>query len=84
MIIYDTRIGNVVDDGWQFMTDDFGNQDFYAPTLITIKDGFVYGFDDDLALKRGKDSHNRKLSQEELDLKREYLINIFEEYKSNE
>lgn len=66
------------------MTDDFGNQDFYAPTLITIKDGFVYGFNDDLALKRGKDSHNRKLSQEELDLKREYLINTFEEYKSNE
>lgn len=66
------------------MTDDLGNQDFYAPTLITIIDGFVYGFDDDLALKRGKNSYKRILSQEELNLKREYLINIFEEYKSNE
>lgn len=66
------------------MTDDFGNQEFYAPTLITIKDGFVYGFDDDLALKRGRDSYKRSLSQEELDLKREYLTNLFEEYTSNE
>ena len=66
------------------MTDDLGNQEFYAPTLITIKDGFVYGFDDDLALKRGKNSYKRTLSQEELDIKREYLINLFEEYTSNE
>ena len=66
------------------MTDDLGRQNFYAPTLITIKDGFVYSFDDDLSLKRGKDSYKRVLSQEELDAKREYLINTFEEYTSNE
>lgn len=33
MIIYDTRIGNVVDDGWQFMTDDFGNNFITKPSI---------------------------------------------------
>lgn len=66
------------------ITDDFGNQDFYSPTLITIKDGFIYSFDDDLALKRGKDSFERTLSQDEIALKSEYLTNLFEEYTSNE
>lgn len=65
-------------------TDDLGNQELYAPTLIFIKDGSVFAFDDDLALQRGDGSNEKALSEEKSLLKRDYLINVLEEYTSNE
>lgn len=65
-------------------TDDLGKQNFYAPTLIFIKDGQVYEYDDDLAFIHGNESENGILTEEKTQEKRDYLINVLEGYLTNE
>ncbi|MBO4601495.1 MAG: hypothetical protein J5634_04610 [Bacilli bacterium] len=66
------------------ITDDLGNQDLYAPSLIFIKNGDLYAIDDDLVLQHGKKTSSDILTDEKLNEKREVLINIIEGYLTNE
>lgn len=66
------------------ITDDLGNQDLHAPTLIFIKDSEVYMVLDDLALQHGKDANDKILSLELQEEKKEELVNVMEGYLYNE
>lgn len=66
------------------ITDDLGKQSLYAPTLIFIKNGSVYNFDDSLALPHGKKSIDKVWNEEMVEAKRSFLFEIMEGYISNE
>lgn len=64
--------------------DDLGKANLYAPTLIFIKDGEVYEYDDDLAFVHGNKDAKDILTDEKVQEKREYLINVLEGYLTYE
>lgn len=66
------------------ITDDLGKQNLYAPTLIFIKNGSVYNFDDSLVLSHGKKSIDKVWNEEIIEAKRSFLFEIMEGYISNE
>jgi len=66
------------------LTDDTGRQNLYSPTLVFIKNGEVYAFDDTLSMYRGNATAKDYYSDEVESERREYLINAFEGYISYE
>lgn len=66
------------------VTDDLGEQNLYAPTLIFIKNGSVYKFDDSLTLIHGKVDIDKIWNEETIEAKRSYLFEVMEGYISNE
>ena len=66
------------------LTDDLGEQDLHAPTLIFVKDGSVYAFDDSLSINHGKVDADKVWNEEVENQKREYLINTMEGYLLHE
>lgn len=66
------------------ITDDLGEQNLYAPTLIFIKNGMVYEFDDSLSLNRGEVNVDKIWTDSMVQLKRDFLYQAVEGFISNE
>ena len=66
------------------LTDDLGNQDLVAPTLIFIKNGAVYAIDDEFSYIRGNKSVDAVLTEEVIYDKTTYLQLLMEGYKNYE
>lgn len=66
------------------LTDDLGEQDLHAPTLLFIKNGDIYAFDDDLSLVHGVFDIDKVWNEEVINAKREYLTEVIGGYLANE
>ena len=66
------------------ITDDLGNQNLCAPTLIFIKKGIVYSFDDSLSINHGKLDVDKVWDEETIESKQNYLIETMEGFINNE
>ena len=66
------------------LTDDLGEQDLHAPTLIFVKNGSIYAFDDSLSSYHGNKKIDEVWNEETINYKREYLIDTMEGYLLNE
>ena len=65
-------------------TDDLGKQNLYAPTLIFIKNGLVYEFDDSLSINRGEVNVDKIWNDNMIQTKKNYLNQIMEGFIGNE
>lgn len=65
-------------------TDDLGKQNLYAPTLIFIKNGLVYEFDDSLSINRGEINVDKIWNDNMIQTKKNYLNQIMEGFIGNE
>ena len=66
------------------ITDDLGEQDLHAPTLIFFKNGLVYSYDDSLSQVRGEYNIDTVWNEETINLKRTYLSEVMEEFSKHE
>lgn len=66
------------------LTDDLGNQNLYSPTLIFIKKGLIYEFDDSLSINHGKMDIDKVWNNDTIESKRDYLFNVMEGFINNE
>ncbi|MBR5662461.1 MAG: hypothetical protein IKX00_02275 [Bacilli bacterium] len=66
------------------ITDDTGKQNLYAPTLIFIKNGDIYAFDDSLSIVHGNKDIDELWNEELVNAKKAYLTEVMEGYISNE
>ena len=66
------------------MTDDLGNQDLHAPTLIFFKNGLVYSFDDSLSEYRGNFNVDDVWTEEQINIKKTYLTEVMKGFSLNE
>lgn len=73
-----TKLSNYV------LTDDLGRQNLYSPTLLFIKKGEVYIFDDSLSINHGEIDIDKVWTEEVINQKREFLLNAMEGFISNE
>ena len=73
-----TKLSNYV------LTDDLGRQNLYSPTLLFIKKGEVYIFDDSLSINHGEIDIDKVWTEDEKKKKREFLLNAMEGFISNE
>lgn len=73
-----TKLSNYV------LTDDLGRQNLYSPTLLFIKKGEVYIFDDSLSINHGEIDIDKVWNEEVINQKREFLLNAMEGFISNE
>lgn len=64
--------------------DDLGEQNLYAPTLIFVKKGMVYSFDDSLSINHGKLDVDKVWDEETIESKKNYLIETMEGFINNE
>lgn len=73
-----TKLSNYV------LTDDLGRQNLYSPTLLFIKKGEVYIFDDSLSINHGEIDIDKVWTEDVINQKREFLLNAMEGFISNE
>ena len=66
------------------LTDDTGKQNLYAPTIIFIKNGLVYSFDDSLSINHGKVEIDKVWNDTVKESKRVYLTQVMEGFINNE
>lgn len=66
------------------VTDDLGKQNLYSPTLIFIKNGLVYSFDDSLSFNHGKVDIEKVWNETTIESKRNYLFEVMEGFINNE
>lgn len=66
------------------LVDDLGEQDLHSPTLIFIKNGSVYSFDDSLSTNRGQLDIDKIWNDEVIEAKRAYLFEVMEGFIENE
>ena len=66
------------------LTDDLGKQNLYSPTLLFIKKGEVYIFDDSLSINRGEIDIDKIWTEELINAKRDYLYDAMEGFINNE
>lgn len=73
-----TKLSNYV------LTDDLGRQNLYSPTLLFIKKGEVYIFDDSLSINHGEIDIDKVWTEDVINQKREFLLNAMEGFIRNE
>ena len=66
------------------ITDDLGEQDLHAPSLLFIKNGNIYAFDDELSIIHGAIDIDKIWNEEVINAKREYLTEVIGGYLGNE
>ena len=66
------------------ITDDVGEQDLHAPSLLFIKNGNIYAFDDELSIIHGAIDIDKIWNEEVINAKREYLTEVIGGYLGNE
>lgn len=66
------------------ITDDTGKQNLYGPTLIFIKNGDIYSYDDSLSIIHGKKTVDDIWNTDQIDNKTTYLNGVMEGYIGNE
>ena len=66
------------------LTDDLGKQNLYSPTLIFIKNGVVYSFDDSLSINHGKLDENKIWDEQLIEAKTRYLQEVMGGFTANE
>lgn len=66
------------------VSDDLGEQNLYSPTLIFIRNGIVYSYDDSLSINRGKVDIDKVWNDSVIENKRNYLFETMEGFINNE